>query len=1715
MKSSQTKRTLLSLAAAVVVVAAIVIGVVIASGGGSDNKSASSGGGTSGGGGSVASLPKGDLGLAMAAGKSDALGVDPKAGFFLTAAQNLSAAQVKAALKPTPNVGLNVEQKSDREFKITPADTLQPDSMLKLVFKAPDTGATLGSWAYQVRAPLRVVATVPNDQRTFVPLTTGIEVTFSSDDVVDPQANFSITPAVQGRFEQHKRTLVFVPSALEAGTLYTVTVKAGLTVKGSDAKLDEPVTFQFETATANRPGQQNQSLSFLRAVTEVATADAPLIAVNTQDLALKTLPVEVFAYPDQKTYIADLGKLENTPSWTANARDNYGIDTSALKLAMTVTATVEDVRAPGPNSGTFQPYIRLPEKLPAGMYLVQTTYQGKTLQAWVQVTDVASYVALSNTKTAVWVNDVATGGPLAGAKVELAGANGTLGTSGNDGVAQFDTPKGAYDTKQASYDRVGGQRSGKGAFVVTDPQGRFAVVPLSPNATRTYTGVMSDYQAGASRDYWHFMAADRPIYQPTDKINVFGVLRAREGEVKRDFTLEVILNSGEGRRVGTPIKVSTDDYGAFQATVPLDGVGSGYYSVAVKDSAGQQVDSVYLQVSQYIKPAYRLEVRTSKLAVLAGDEFDLEIDAKFFDGTPVAGAQLKYQVENQGGGPGTPGASLTTGTDGIARTKIKSTFPQGAAGSVPYQGMTINVTPERSEEGEISASASVIVFPATVMFRPSGQIRDGKADLSGDLFNVDLDVFSQGLQKAAYPFFGYGVFTVKDKPAFLTTPVANAEVTIDITETRYTKTETGDRYDFINKVTSKVYRYDPQRVNLPRQTVTTDAQGKFAYSFSATEGSSYDFTVTAKDAGGRTVSNRTFVYSFIDRGGASGNFASIGYEDPTQNGDRRFAVGDKVPVIFKRGDLAMPSGGKNRYMFIEAQRGLKKATVQDNPTYNVTFAQDSVPSVVVAGAYFNGFTYIESTLNATLLFNPASKQLNVNVTTPKESYAPGEETTLQVSVTDAAGKPVQARVNLAAVDEAIFDLRNFSDYDVDMLRRLYVGVPSGLIRTYVSHQLPLFPDGAGGRGGGGDGGRSDFVDTAYFGTVQTDAAGKGEVKFKLPDNLTSWRVTSYGITRDLQAGHGTGRIVVSQPFFVDLSLNSDYLTTDKPQLRARAYGSALKTSDTVQVSLTAPSLGLNAPATATGKPFEAITLPLPELKAGRHEIQIEATAGTQKDVIRRTIEVVPSRLLTPVLDFKDSVKPGEPPLKGSTDGQTTVIFADAGRGRLLPALQRLRYTYGDRLDQTLARVLSAQMLNQYFDQSIPVETLPGDLYLATTPLPPGAPPAGGSTTRNRGVTQLPFASPDLTSTAQAAALAPEVFGPSVLRVYLEAVRDDAKETSERQAIALYGLASLGDPVLLQLQSLSSTGDLGWRGKLYLALAFKAAGDDASARKLMDEIAKQYGEDQAPNKRLRVGSDQDDIVEATSLMAVLTAGLDDSAADAYFRYLQQNASKDKPNYIEQLQYLKTALQRSGASGVSFTYSLDGRKTDVKLDGGRTASLALSPSQLSGLRIDAVNGTLSATTLYLTPRQQPAPTPDLSVRRSYTLVGRPSPAGAPIPDDALVEVALDVSFGPQAAGDCYQVTDLLPSGLKPVTRTSFITSINSTGGPPQPNRPVVIRPNLVDGQRVTFCVSRTGPSRFTYYARVTGPGTYAWEPAVISARATPSVAGLSQASSVEIR
>ncbi len=68
---------------------------------------------------------------------------------------------------------------------------------------------------------------------------------------------------------------------------------------------------------------------------------------------------------------------------------------------------------------------------------------------------------------------------------------------------------------------------------------------------------------------------------------------------------------------------------------------------------------------------------------------------------------------------------------------------------------------------------------------------------------------------------------------------------------------------------------------------------------------------------------------------------------------------------------------------------------------------------------------------------------------------------------------------------------------------------------------------------GGGGGRSVFKDTAYWNpSVQTDQNGKAKLTFKLPDNLTTWVISSVGSTTDTKVGQKTQEIIVTKNVIV-------------------------------------------------------------------------------------------------------------------------------------------------------------------------------------------------------------------------------------------------------------------------------------------------------------------------------------------------------------------------------------------------------------------------------------------------------------------------------------------------------------------------------------------------------------------------------------------------------
>ncbi len=571
------------------------------------------------------------------------------------------------------------------------------------------------------------------------------------------------------------------------------------------------------------------------------------------------------------------------------------------------------------------------------------------------------------------------------------------------------------------------------------------------------------------------------------------------------------------------------------------------------------------------------------------------------------------------------------------------------------------------------------------------------------------------------------------------------------------------------------------------------------------------------------------------------------------------------------------------------------------------------------------------------------------------------------------------------------------------------------------------------------------------------------------------------------AGNALRQLPVGLPFFVDVTMNDEYLVSDHPTIKLRSFGRDLASDTEVTFRVTAPTLGLTAPTPVTAPAFQSASVALPELSEGEHEIRIEASAGGLTDSLVRKVRVVPSRLVSGQSRFYELANGLH--VEGSADRPTSLVFSDHERARYFPLLQQLTWGYGDRVDQMLARDMSAALLNSFFGE---VEARGQQFDASLYQAPNGA------------IALFPYADSDLTLSARVAALAPDRFGRNGLDSYFLSVLENQNETRERQVIALYGLAALGEPVLVPLQTLLKEPDLTWRERLYAGLAALELGDDTTARAVYQGLIDQFGESRSPYYRLRVGTDQDDILEATSLAAILGAGLNDKLAPQLFDYTTNNYTKDILVELEQISYLSNALPRLSSAPVRFAYTVDGQRKEVELQRGESLTIQLSPEQLGGLKLERIGGDVGIATSFTRPLDESSVKrdPDVTVVRSY---GSANGGSTTFQEGQIVQVFLNVEFGPQALDGCYQLSDLLPSGLRPVTRPY------SWGLGPN-----VSYPYRIEGQRVSFCVSKGSLLHgASYYARVVSAGQYTAEPAVVQSMKSAESINFSEPAELTIR
>ena len=350
------------------------------------------------------------------------------------------------------------------------------------------------------------------------------------------------------------------------------------------------------------------------------------------------------------------------------------------------------------------------------------------------------------------------------------------------------------------------------------------------------------------------------------------------------------------------------------------------------------------------------------------------------------------------------------------------------------------------------------------------------------------------------------------------------------------------------------------------------------------------------------------------------------------------------------------------------------------------------------------------------------KALDINIKSPKSSYKPGDTVNLQLDAHPhgkISGKPEPVEFAIAVLDESVFDLiqdgKKYFDpyqgfYQLDSLDVFNFGLLNRLVGLQKFEKKGA---NAGGDGGAGFDMRVIKNYVAYWNpSVKADAKGRAQVRFKLPDNLTGWRVFAVAVTPTDHLGLGdykflSTKLTEIQPVMPNQVTQGDRFTAGFNVLnranKARNVTVTLNATGVVEGGKQSLSQTVHL------EPFQRQTVWMPLATLGEGSVHLTAMAGdsVDRDGLAYTVPVHPrvsldtaasygttlTDAVTESLDFPKDMLPNT--------GSVSVVVSPTVIGNLEGAIGYIRdYPY-DCWEQKLTRALMASDFVQLHDYFAP------------------------------------------------------------------------------------------------------------------------------------------------------------------------------------------------------------------------------------------------------------------------------------------------------------------------------------------------------------------------------------------------------------------------------
>ncbi|GMO52125.1 MAG: alpha-2-macroglobulin family protein [Termitinemataceae bacterium] len=765
-----------------------------------------------------------------------------------------------------------------------------------------------------------------------------------------------------------------------------------------------------------------------------------------------------------------------------------------------------------------------------------------------QVTDLGLTVRYAFNKTVVLVTSLKTGDPIAGATVKLIRPDyltrdssfarpnisdidnfGTATTNAN-GLAVIETGSGVFR-----------RESGRSRpYLLAEKDGdRVIFEPYSHNEW-AFDVYAKDPQTAENVQPVTFMFSDRGIYKPGETLTFRGVdktlILGNYAIYSGGYEVSLENDAYRSKKIST-VTGTASDSGGFHGTITVpDDLEPGGYLLSYRRKNHENENrpaTAYapIKVAYFSRLKFQADITVPAVPIVNGEDINLTLNASYLSGGSLAGAkyngswyrELSYfapqtaAVKNYRFGPRNvyDSRSYIGQAEGMLAANGSAALSQktgeAAILGAPYT-YTVEATVTDLSNQNVTAITAVKVHPAQFYIGLDNSSAEGG--------------LQYGFAKAAEDI-SFNYITVNPNGEVLTGNerfLRNSNtLTVELIREEWKRVQQ-------QGVNGYVYdRYNKENVVDSTQKIDLKIQGSFKVK--PLQAGYHTVRVTAFDRDGKKVITE---HGFYVTGSNWGYWNMNSPQELKLTPDKAlYNPGDNAQILLQS---SLPKG---HYLITVEREGIFTQEVQyyDKAVsvIEVPIARNYVPVVYVSVASYSvrsrapTHSYGTPDLDkpsgyfglTTLHINQRVRAFSVKIDSNKKVFQPGDEVTMTLTA-ERDSKPLpNAELTLMAVDRGVLDLVNYHvpdpiSYFYDE-ERFALKVKGGDSRyelmdpvTYSIKNLI-----------GGDEGdkleeRSDFNPTAVFEPyLLTDENGKVTVKFKLPDTLTTYRVTVFGVRGDL------------------------------------------------------------------------------------------------------------------------------------------------------------------------------------------------------------------------------------------------------------------------------------------------------------------------------------------------------------------------------------------------------------------------------------------------------------------------------------------------------------------------------------------------------------------------------------------------------------------------